>query len=294
MGIHLLNRSMLMVFMRKDRKVFGRPWREFVTNALLEYQIPPKVVNAEITAPLIDRISRVLQVYLHHMCANRTRFQRKLPTVMYEWGLLQQEAAVLDDAFCGALSATVPEPPRFLSYWVQEFSFAPMIEFVKSGKELELYSDSEMPSVMWYLDYLYTRKLLLLSSKLQAVYRFQQATAKATPAGGGSGKKKKKAKKAKAKKVQPPAPTVLDQIDDVHRVVAHGVFRLQLSYERLREELGFGIPEPEFGSFELRFFQRFGAFQRIPQPAAAKHTAFLDDARLKNEDGTPQKPQEIA
>ena len=53
----LLNSA--QVFMRKDRKVFGQPWRDFVTNSLLEYHIPPKVVNAGITTPLIDRISRV-------------------------------------------------------------------------------------------------------------------------------------------------------------------------------------------------------------------------------------------
>ena len=51
---------------------------------------------------------QVLQVYLHHMCANRTRFQRKLPTVMYEWGLLQVRGL---HSLCTSCTLFLPVPP---------------------------------------------------------------------------------------------------------------------------------------------------------------------------------------
>ena len=125
--------------------------------------------------------------------------------------------------------------------YITEIVLQAMVNFVKLGFELDLYSHEEYALAFWYLDFLYGRWSILKSNqqKLQhekVVQGIHEANAAAERAaltasapskrGKGKAKKVKKVKPKKLKIPDPPPPTVEHLFIEAQQSFCRGLSRV--------------------------------------------------------------------
>jgi len=132
-----------------------------------------------------------------------------------------------------------------------------MLLFLSLGFELDLYTPREMPTILWYMDYIYGRYLHNHSIITTAV--------KAAKKKGG--KKKNVVKKKEGGKPEKLPPNIL--LLEIQQYLVRGILRLICAVHLERNLI---YPDFPFGSVELRFCHRFGPFFQLPQPPSLHHS----------------------
>eukprot|EP00475_Leptophrys_vorax_P033737 TRINITY_DN53525_c0_g1_i3.p1 TRINITY_DN53525_c0_g1~~TRINITY_DN53525_c0_g1_i3.p1 ORF type:complete len:310 (-),score=72.79 TRINITY_DN53525_c0_g1_i3:41-970(-) len=180
---------------------------------------------------------------------------------------------------------TVYQHPFFA--WVFDITSKLIAHHVFLSFELNLVGMHEMPVLYWFLDQLLDMRLQTrYYSTLQSFELVMAADAKKSLSGHKSAKKKTSSKEGKSladfRPSDPLSPSVeyfvLEALRDISRGTQH-------SFEALRRK-GLQVSGSElfeFGSAEIRYLQRVGWMQQLPQPPCPKFEKFVAEV-LENKE----------
>eukprot|EP00668_Euglena_longa_P000415 GGOE01000531.1.p1 GENE.GGOE01000531.1~~GGOE01000531.1.p1 ORF type:complete len:730 (+),score=240.76 GGOE01000531.1:160-2190(+) len=108
-----------------------------------------------------DKASSCIWLLMHALCSNRSRLRRKLANLFPELGAWQHQSWETDGMIFGNVEPT-PELQEIharcfvLTAYTYEIVLWVMSFYLLLGCELELYKQSELKAIYWYIDYLIT------------------------------------------------------------------------------------------------------------------------------------------
>jgi len=291
---NILSRARLYKLFYHENKIWGEHTPTDLMKAdLLSYGIAESDFEQEAAGLLVDHLTHIFMMYFHCQFRNHSRQRSKLMLCLQELGSLQSHAELLDLKLYQELTGFErptkenPDPKRVMfSNYIAEFTYRVMIQFIKLGFTLELYNGYEYPVVFWYLDFLYGRWSAVKKATLEFLY--QKKVKDAVEASKRArGKKAKKAKNIK-KKIEPPTPTREHYLVETQQYLFRALARLITGLEyKASGGKTLGRPKFEFGSDNLRFFQRFNPFHHLRNPPCLWYSHFESSMELG--DYTPEK-----
>eukprot|EP00475_Leptophrys_vorax_P033735 TRINITY_DN53525_c0_g1_i1.p1 TRINITY_DN53525_c0_g1~~TRINITY_DN53525_c0_g1_i1.p1 ORF type:complete len:792 (-),score=167.93 TRINITY_DN53525_c0_g1_i1:41-2221(-) len=256
--------------------------------------LPKKSEEFNILEAFLDRLVQPICQIFRLLAQNRSRQHSKIPRIIADWVILQNDAATVDQC---AMSTwvkfglarnqltTVYQHPFFA--WVFDITSKLIAHHVFLSFELNLVGMHEMPVLYWFLDQLLDMRLQTrYYSTLQSFELVMAADAKKSLSGHKSAKKKTSSKEGKSladfRPSDPLSPSVeyfvLEALRDISRGTQH-------SFEALRRK-GLQVSGSElfeFGSAEIRYLQRVGWMQQLPQPPCPKFEKFVAEV-LENKE----------
>ena len=230
---------------------------------------------------------------------NRARQRDKIPNLLEELALVQEEADKLDTMLNAVLSsgncpgagssnsnygnnANTKEGVNsnknmlYLSTWLLYHVLRVMIRYILSGFELELFSIHEYPYMYWYLyELLYpwlTTCLHRADSCLleyEGILEAQQKAEKLEKHGKQNKKKVKNNKKNKA--IRPHAKEIT--VYQGYSAMCAGYFKLLVG---LKKDKKFLIPMESFDNECVRYEHRFAPFNNLLTPPSMPYSQFVE------------------
>ena len=233
---------------------------------------------------------------------NRARQRDKIPNLLEELAIVQEEADKLDTMLNAIISSgTVPgagsivggsasndstsganskENPNnnmlYLSTWLLYHVLRLMIRYILSGFELELFSVHEYPYMYWYLyELLYpwlTTCLHRADSCLleyEGILEAQQKAEKSEKHGKQNKKKAKNNKKNKS--VRPHAREIT--LYQGYAAMCAGYFKLLVGLKKDKKIL---IPSESFDNESVRYEHRFAPFGNLLTPPSMPYNQFME------------------
>ena len=236
---------------------------------------------------------------------NRARQRDKIPNLLEELAIVQEEADKLDTMLNAILSSApgsstpgtgpngsglsgIGNSPNskdsftpnnnmlYLSTWLLYHVLRVMIRYILSGFELELFSVHEYPYMYWYLyELLYpwlTTCLHRADSCLLEYENMIEAQQKADKLDkhGKQNKKKAKANK-KNKSIRPHAKEIT--VYQGYAAMCAGYFKLLVSLKKDRKIL---IPVESFDNECVRYEHRFAPFNNLLTPPSMPYNQFME------------------
>merc|ERR1712141_455757 len=236
---------------------------------------------------------------------NRARQRDKIPNLLEELAIAQEEADKLDTMLNAILSSApgsstpgtgpngsglsgIGNSPNskdsftpnnnmlYLSTWLLYHVLRVMIRYILSGFELELFSVHEYPYMYWYLyELLYpwlTTCLHRADSCLLEYENMIEAQQKADKLDkhGKQNKKKAKANK-KNKSIRPHAKEIT--VYQGYAAMCAGYFKLLVSLKKDRKIL---IPVESFDNECVRYEHRFAPFNNLLTPPSMPYSQFME------------------
>ena len=225
---------------------------------------------------------------------NRARQRDKIPNLLEELALVQEEADKLDTMLNAVLASgngagsntnsnvnakegvNSNKNMLYLSTWLLYHVLRVMIRYILSGFELELFSVHEYPYMYWYLyELLYpwlTTCLHRADSCLleyEGVLEAQQKAEKLEKHGKQNKKKVKNNKKSKS--IRPHAKEIT--VYQGYAAMCAGYFKL---FVGLRKDKKFLIPIESFDNECVRYEHRFAPFNNLLTPPSMPYSQFME------------------
>lgn len=232
----------------------------------------------------LDRIVPPISQLFRLLAQNRSRQHSKIPSLIVDWAILENDAATVDQFGKQALSKIgLPDEQEQHMYkhpffaWVFNITSRLVAQHVFLGFEMNLYGIHEIGYLYWFLEY-------VLDLRLQTKYYSNQhpfdlivspekLRGKKSSSSKGKNSKNKSASHLVPKEVTPPVTDVflLEAMRDISRAV-HKIF------EGLRRKGLYSPPESlfEYTTGENQYLQRLGWIRQLPQPALPNYSDFTD------------------
>ena len=160
-----------------------------IQDDMLRRGVPVRSLKHKNGQLVIDNAEHILLNMIHVFFNNRSRQRARMILIFQDFGNLQVHAQSIDVELAGPKPA---ETDLWLSNYLCEVIIQSMVNYIRIGFELDLYSDLEYPLALWYLDYLYGRWSIFKAA--QRVYLHQQliaAAKKPLPKRGKNGRRVK-------------------------------------------------------------------------------------------------------
>ena len=147
--------------------VFGKSlFSDFILNSMQKFGVDIDfLLLSEEFSYYLSRVEIVFKEYVLLKLKNKTRQQRMLSKYLSDFNLLVSEAHFVAEK-CYGKGSTKPEKP-LLFQWIFHKTSKAMIEFLRFGLELQLYTDKDIGIVMFYLDFLHGVVFSNLNSQAQ-------------------------------------------------------------------------------------------------------------------------------
>jgi hypothetical protein len=136
-------------------KYFGRhPLSDLILKNMQKYGVDTSFLSLnEEFSYFLSRVEIVLKECILLKLKNKTRQQRILSKYLSDFNILVSEAHFLVEKIYGKNNAK--QEKLLLFQWMFQRTTKAMIEFLRLGFELELYTDKDIGMVMFYFDYLF-------------------------------------------------------------------------------------------------------------------------------------------
>eukprot|EP01060_Flectonema_neradi_P003435 TRINITY_DN12200_c0_g1_i1.p1 TRINITY_DN12200_c0_g1~~TRINITY_DN12200_c0_g1_i1.p1 ORF type:complete len:756 (+),score=157.79 TRINITY_DN12200_c0_g1_i1:43-2268(+) len=114
---------------------------------------------------VIGRMGRCFLLHIYGLCHSRSKLRRKLANLFADWGEVQGMAWDLDKIVFDGNALQTSLPPEVsqrclvFSISVFEWILRSMGLYLELGFELDLYSNCELQSIMWYIEYVSITRL---------------------------------------------------------------------------------------------------------------------------------------
>lgn len=211
-------------------------------------------------------LTNLFKVYCHHRARQRNMIGRYLKSV----GDLQAELELIDQQLNELTAKIDPQRQHNSSFssWLVYFVSQLFIDYLHLGFEYNLYSPFEYHYILWYLEYLYGWKQMVIKS---AGKQLQQE-----PNPAGKNKKKSKVKKKELPKEKEAELAILE----VKRMICIGLMR---TCEALMLD-GNRVPTPssQFSAESLIFYNRFLPFTSVLSPHPLTYLDYQQLAGIRN------------
>eukprot|EP00462_Mataza_sp_D1_P020444 CAMPEP_0175127060 /NCGR_PEP_ID=MMETSP0087-20121206/4189_1 /TAXON_ID=136419 /ORGANISM="Unknown Unknown, Strain D1" /LENGTH=757 /DNA_ID=CAMNT_0016409021 /DNA_START=14 /DNA_END=2287 /DNA_ORIENTATION=+ len=226
----------------------------------------------------IGRMVKPVCLVFRLFCENHPRQRRRVPKLLPDWNILQNDSNVLDQYACEALfqrganfQLQAPESPcrhPFFS-WVFDMTTQLFIHHILLGLELELYTPVEMGLAFWHLEYLcdlsgQNRALAYRDSPWEPPPPPSSSASSANSKKGKKGKQSKKEKDKKKDKDKKRLPPVLQAglLVQLVQQLSKGVHLAVRCFDIL------GLPISPMSQDVINnwFPNRFSAFLTVNQP----------------------------
>lgn len=231
---------------------------------------------------------------------NRARQRDKIPNLLEELALVQEEADKLDTMLNAVLSSgncpsgvgsgnsnagngsnskdgfNPNSNMLYLSTWLLYHVLRVMIRYVLSGFELELFSVHEYPYMYWYLyELLYPWLTTCLHRADSCLLEYEgiceaQQKAEKSDKHGKQNKKKSKTNK-KNKSVRPHAKEIT--VYQGYAAMCAGYFKLLVGLKKDKKIL---IPIESFDNESVRYEHRFAPFNNLLTPPSMPYNQFME------------------
>ncbi|KAI8616768.1 Mak10 subunit, NatC N-terminal acetyltransferase-domain-containing protein [Chytriomyces sp. MP71] len=228
---------------------------------------------------------------------NRSLARRNFGKIARELEAIQGGTELIDGALHEHLAKgslfTSPKPleePFYLSSWVYELKLTFLEIYIHMGFELNLYSEFEYHSILWYLDHVYEMHIGHLNrmntlvarsfpSILELLWQYQQQTDLAREISSSSAGKKKGATSKPISLEAFVAKTVggvsVRDLNEAVLVARQLIGRAQMLFTfALRRDGYLANPKLDFYSEEVVYNHRFKLFMNMGSPSTQPYTEF--------------------
>uniref|UniRef100_A0A7S3QCU7 Uncharacterized protein n=1 Tax=Chaetoceros debilis TaxID=122233 RepID=A0A7S3QCU7_9STRA len=323
-SFNILSRSLVVTNLYFENQLLGRYSLAFsIAKHMHRWGVPETLTGTDYGVKFINRLCKPIYDTFKLLVLNRGRQRGYMDVLLFkDWAALQQDAALVDAAFCDEFNlSNGAAPTLYVTNYVLSTVVGLMDHHVGLGVELGLFNGHyHLTTAYWYRDYLLSTRLNIGSSMkehlkqkkaMEAQIAMEEAQAAAKLAAKvksdkGGGKKKGKGKKrgkcggnaaakiaaATAAEAAKPRITVEDEEDtlelllmNVQRALCRGtvMFLTALNQTKVLER-----PNYKFISNELNFSKRFESFKLIRRP---EPLAFADFS--KGTDFTAVAPETL-
>lgn len=257
----------------------------FIAPPALTFKTPP--FNAKHIKHCLDsffsQCCRPMGLLIQTFGHNCARQRDKIPPLLEEFAIVQEEADKLDTLLNAVLTSTSAgsdgksgqntTPLLFFSTWLLYHVLRLMVRHILSGFELELFSVHEFPYLYWYLYELLYPWLTTCLHRADGhlIEHEQMIAAEASQHSKSQGKTKKKAKNANKKKPRPYVREITNY--QGYATMCAGYFKLLVGFKKERKIL---IPSNSFDNESVRYEHRFAPFNNLLTPPSMPYSQFLE------------------
>jgi hypothetical protein len=212
----------------------------------------------------LNRMQRPYYLVFRLYCENRARQRRQIAKILPDWHILQDDAKSMDTTYYHALvhqgvDLEAPDAPYLYAFfsWVFDASTSLLIHHSLLGLELGLYTPLEMPSIFWYLEYMFS----IRDKNINMAYRAPPTAPKAVKGKAG---KKGKVKVPKKGSEAPTAPVTVESLTlQAQSLLCRGLAQLVFALQRQ----GLVLPALSRDQQALWFMNRFATSGMVGQPS---------------------------
>ena len=185
---NVIPRSYMMLCLYASEKAYGRhAYTTWLSASMVAYGVPTMLLTSTDGSSFAARCLKPLFETIRFQLHQPSRQRQRLEFMLEDWGILQQQANLIDESFATEMMIPVVEYPSYFSGWVLEQTLCIMMRYIALGLELDLYDEFEYPYVFWYLDCIITsriRNLSIIASFMEQLREHSASSVKLDTASG--------------------------------------------------------------------------------------------------------------